>query len=140
MNKVLFMNCNDLLTTLYYLIHDKSLYLSNKLNNNYLYSNIINKIFINLSLFNRNELYYISDFLITLMGIFEKDNYIIGLNNYNLFIEKLHTNTNNLKKNMKKIKNNMFKKIPHYFTRFNYINNEYDISKIKKFLIKELIN
>lgn len=111
------MNCNDLLTTLYNLIHDKSLYLSNKLNNNNLYSNIINKIFINLSLFNRNELYYISDFLITLMGIFEKDNYIIGLNNYNLFIKNLHINTNDLKKNMKKIKNNMFKKIPHYFTR-----------------------
>ena len=121
------MNSNDLLTTLYYLIHDKSLYLSNKLNNNNLYSNIINKIFINLSLFNRNELFYISGFLVSLKDKFENDNYIIGLNNYNIFVKKLDNKIKDLKINMKKIKNNMFEKIPHYFTRINNINNVYDI-------------
>ena len=121
------MRANLILETLSKLIDDKSLNLYNKLDNNNLFSNILDDILKKLSLFNKNELYHTSKLLIILKEIFLENNNINGLKKYDLFFEKLLININFLNKNMKKIRNDMFKKIPHYFVRFNYKYNEYDI-------------
>ena len=120
------MNINEFLVILNDLIYNQSVYLENKINNK-IFDGLTKKLLIYVSFLNIHEFYHISYFLVILKQLFMNDNYLIGLSKYNLFLEELRTYIIFLNNRMIKIKKDMFKKIPHYFTRFNYIINEYDI-------------
>ena len=121
------MNLNEFLIILNDLIYNQPIYLQNKLNNNILFNELTKKLLISISFLNRNEVYHISYFLVLLKQLFMYDNYLIGLSKYDLFLEEINNYIIFLNNRMIKIKKDMFKKIPHYFTRFNYIDSEYDI-------------
>lgn len=121
------MNINEFLDILYDLIYNQSVYLENKINNNRIFNELTKKLLISVSFLNRHEFYRISYFLVMLKQLFMNDNYLIGLSKYNLFLEELRTYIIFLNNRMTQIKKDMFKKIPYYFRRFNYIKNEYDI-------------
>ena len=121
------MSLNEFLIILNDLIYNQPIYLQNKLNNNILFNELTKKLLISVSFLNRNELYHISYFLVKLKQLFMNDNYLIGLSKYNLFLEELNSYIIILNNRMTKIKKDILKKISHYFTRFNYINSEYDI-------------
>ena len=120
------MNINEFLVILNDLIYNQSVYLENKINNK-IFDGLTKKLLIYVSFLNIHEFYHISYFLVILKQLFMNDNYLIGLSKYNLFLEELRTYIIFLNNKMIKIKKDMFKKIPYYFTRFNYIINEYDI-------------
>ena len=120
------MNINEFLVILNDLIYNQSVYLENKINNK-IFDGLTKKLLIYVSFLNIHEFYHISYFLVILKQLFMNDNYLIGLSKYNLFLEELRTYIIFLNNRMTKIKKDMFKKIPYYFTRFNYIINEYDI-------------
>ena len=120
------MNINEFLVILNDLIYNQSVYLENKINNK-IFDGLTKKLLIYVSFLIIHEFYHISYFLVILKQLFMNDNYLIGLSKYNLFLEELRTYIIFLNNRMTKIKKDMFKKIPYYFTRFNYIINEYDI-------------